>query len=93
MVTKAQAEVLEILSNMRLKKSVTYSILIAFFIVLGFLLLLIAGVIDSDWQSKVILGALDAILGYTMYPLVNHFFPSRRRAQEAEARESFSTST
>jgi len=87
MATKAQAEVLEILNNMRLKMWVTKSILVAFFIVLLFLFLMIAGVIESDWQSKLILGALDGILGYTMYPLVNHFFPSLKRAKDIEEKE------
>jgi uncharacterized membrane protein len=88
MATKAQAEISVILDNMRMKILVTKSILVGFFIVLVFLLLMIAGVIKSDWQSKTILGALDAILGYTMYPLVTHFFPALKQAKEAEARET-----
>jgi uncharacterized membrane protein len=88
MATKSQAEVLKILNDMRLKKWVTISILIAFFIVLIVLILMIVGIFKTDWQTKAVVGALDAILGGTMYPLVNHFFPSQRNAAAAESRDS-----
>jgi hypothetical protein len=84
MITQNQAKVAVILENMRLKKIVTISLLVAFFIILVFLLLMMAGVIPSAWESQAILGAVESILGYTMYPLVKHFFPSFISAKESE---------
>jgi|GEM_PF-5024211 len=83
-ITKAQAEVTVILENMLLKKRITYVILVAFCIVLVVFVLLISGVIKSTWQQQAITATLDGILGYTMYPLVKHFFPALDKAKKIE---------
>jgi len=77
-----QAEIAVILGNMRLKTAVTYSLLVSFFIILIFLLLMMTGCIPSKWESQAILASLETVLGYTMYPLVRHFFPSLKAAED-----------
>lgn len=82
-ITKAQAEVLVILENMKMKKVVMYCIIVAFFLLLIFFILLFT-CIQSHWSDKVIVGSVDSILAGTMYPLVNHFFPAFKVAKDNE---------
>jgi hypothetical protein len=36
--------------------------------------------IKSGWKEQTIVGVLDAILGYTMVPLVKHYLPAVKNA-------------
>jgi len=84
-LTQEQADVFVILENMRMKVLVTRCVLVAFFVILVFLFLLFT-VIKSTWQEKAILGVIEAILGGTMYPLVNHYLPSLANSKAAAVR-------
>jgi len=77
MINKSQAQTAIVMDNMFLKKIVTYSLLLSFFLILFCLLLMMTGCIPSKWESQAILGTLELILVYTIHPLVKHFFPSQ----------------
>jgi hypothetical protein len=72
--------VLQAINNMRLKTLVTISILVAFFVILAFVCF------AKTWEDRAVFGALDGILGGTMYPLTNHFFPAYKEARASERR-------
>lgn len=74
-ITKDQADVIVILENMRMKVLVTKCVLIAFFIIMAFMILLFT-CIKTSWVEKTVVGVIEAILGGTMYPLVSHYLPS-----------------
>ena len=80
MINEDQIEVYKAVMNMRLKSLVTICILIGFFVILVFVC------IAGNWQDRTVFAALDGILGYTMVPLVKHFFPAVVEAQNAEKR-------
>jgi len=77
-----QLRVYQGLKNMQLKIIITYVILGAFVAIL-IVLLLLCTCIHSTWQDKTILAVLDLILGGTMLPVVNHFFPAFRDSRGA----------
>ena len=83
-ISPEQIQVYTAIKNMQLKETVMWVIITGFFIVL---LALIAQIFyfQTDWETKAITGCLDAILGGTMYPLVNHFFPAAAKAKASEA--------
>lgn len=89
-LTEDQAEVHAILTNIRMKILVTRCVLVAFFAILVFLFLLIV-CIKSTWQDKTIIGVIEAVLSYTMYPLVKHYLPAVATAKAAEKRVKKST--
>lgn len=73
-------KVYQIIINMRLKILVTICILVGFFVVLIFVCC------AKTWQDRSVFGVLDAILGYTMYPLTKHFFPALKESKASENR-------
>lgn len=75
MINKSQAKTAIVKDNMHLKKVVTYSLLVSFFLILICLLLMMTGCIPSKWESQAILASLELIFVYTINPLVKHFFP------------------
>jgi hypothetical protein len=83
-LTPEQVEIYTAIKNMQYKKFVMWVIIVGFFAILATFILEIIGIIKSDWTSKAITGALNGILGGTMYPLVNHFFPALSRAKTTE---------
>ena len=68
-ITIDQVNVAQAITNILLKVIVALCILVAFFIVLYNVCSAVG------WENKAVFGALDGILGYTMYPLTKHFFP------------------
>lgn len=81
MINKSQAKTAVVMDNMHLKKIVTYSLLVSFFLILICLLLMMTGCIPSKWESQAILASLELILVYTINPLVKHFFSEPLRSE------------
>ncbi|MGB8194941.1 MAG: hypothetical protein WCF67_23600 [Chitinophagaceae bacterium] len=79
-ITEDQLKVYEVLTNLALKVVVTICILIAFFIILRFV------ISAKTWEDRAVFAALDGILGGTMFVLVRHFFPAIKMATNAEKR-------
>jgi hypothetical protein len=83
--TLTGAKIHSLLTNLRMKVIVTKCVLVAFFIILAFFMCLFL-FIKSSWQDKAIVGVLEGILSYTMYPLVTHYLPAKKEAEIAEKR-------
>ena len=82
-LTPEQIQIYSTIKNMQLKEIVMWVIIAGFSVVLIALIIQIFFV-KTDWPSKAITATLDGVLGGTMYPLVNHFFPASKKAEEIE---------
>ena len=62
-------------SNIEVKRWLAKVFAACFVITLGVFIYLI--IIESPFENIAILGAVDGILGYSVYPLVKHYFPTK----------------
>lgn len=69
-ITEEQVRVYEVLFNMAMKGLLVIAGLVAFFIVLYFV------ITDKDSTNKIIFGGLDLILGGSTYKVYHHYFPA-----------------
>jgi hypothetical protein len=75
-ITRDQAKSWDILLNIFIKLLVALSVIVAFFIILHFILN------ASDNQAAWRLTLLDGILGSTMFIVVSHYFPAFKAASK-----------
>lgn len=71
-ITKEKMEVYEIAFAMFIKFILVIAGLVAFFIVLAFL------INTKDNEAKVIYGCLDLLLGGSIYLVYRHYFPDKK---------------
>jgi|APHig6443717497_1056834.scaffolds.fasta_scaffold14166_3 hypothetical protein len=75
MITKRQADVYKLLTDMILKAIIALVLLFCFCIVLFYLI-----TSEPTWQKTAPLGIIDGMMAATFYKLIGHFFPDRNNS-------------